>query len=110
MTISYFVYNYNLKITFIVFLISRLESGLICKVRFCNTLPDIPFDPKFLVHPFDSNRYVFISFDIILFLRTVREGVRLGSASRGQKENCESVLLACGGYRWKGLFCRPAAR
>ena len=42
--------------------------------------------------------------------RTVREGVRLGLASGGQGENCESVLLACGGYRWKGLFCRPAAK
>ena len=42
--------------------------------------------------------------------RKVREGVRLGSASRGQGENCEFMLLACGGYRWKGLFHRPAAR
>jgi RNA polymerase II-associated factor 1 len=29
-----------------------------CRVKYNNTLPDIPFDPKFLAYPFDMNRYV----------------------------------------------------
>lgn len=36
-----------------------LPSGsLHVKVKFNNTLPDIPFDPKFLVSPLDVSRYV----------------------------------------------------
>ncbi|OTF70540.1 RNA polymerase II-associated factor 1-like protein, partial [Euroglyphus maynei] len=31
---------------------------LFCKVKYSNTLPDIPFDPKFIVYPFDTNRFV----------------------------------------------------
>ncbi|KAK4303625.1 hypothetical protein Pmani_024384 [Petrolisthes manimaculis] len=34
------------------------RSDLVCRVKYCNTLPDIPFDPKFINYPFDSNRYV----------------------------------------------------
>nr|CAB3264627.1 RNA polymerase II-associated factor 1 homolog [Phallusia mammillata] len=33
-------------------------SGLITRVKYCNTLPDIPFDPKFIRYPFDANRFV----------------------------------------------------
>lgn len=29
-----------------------------CPVKYCNTLPDIPFDPKFLSYPFESTRFV----------------------------------------------------
>ncbi|XP_075243041.1 RNA polymerase II-associated factor 1 homolog [Convolutriloba macropyga] len=29
-----------------------------CRVKYNNTLPDIPFDPKFVAYPFDMNRYV----------------------------------------------------
>ncbi|KAH9506122.1 RNA polymerase-associated factor [Dermatophagoides farinae] len=31
---------------------------LFCKVKYSNSLPDIPFDPKFIVYPFDTNRFV----------------------------------------------------
>ncbi|CAG0884145.1 unnamed protein product, partial [Cyprideis torosa] len=34
------------------------RSELICKVKYFNTLPDIPFDCKFLAYPFDPNRFV----------------------------------------------------
>lgn len=36
------------------------RSELICRVKYCNTLPDIPFDPKFITYPFESTRYVLI--------------------------------------------------
>lgn len=34
------------------------SSGLVARVKYCNNLPDIPFDPKFLKYPFDPNRFV----------------------------------------------------
>ena len=34
------------------------RSDLVCKVKYQNNLPDIPFDPKFLEYPFDSQRFV----------------------------------------------------
>lgn len=34
------------------------KSELICRVKYSNTLPDIPFDPKFISYPFDTNRFV----------------------------------------------------
>ena len=34
------------------------RSELICRVKYGNTLPDIPFDPKFLAYPFDPQRFV----------------------------------------------------
>uniref|UniRef100_A0A1E1XAW8 RNA polymerase II-associated factor 1 homolog n=1 Tax=Amblyomma aureolatum TaxID=187763 RepID=A0A1E1XAW8_9ACAR len=34
------------------------RSELVCRVKYCNTLPDIPFDPKFISYPFDPNRFV----------------------------------------------------
>ncbi|KAF7488611.1 RNA polymerase II-associated factor 1 -like protein [Sarcoptes scabiei] len=34
----------------------RLE--LLCRVKYCNTLPDIPFDPKFIVYPFSTKRFI----------------------------------------------------
>jgi RNA polymerase II-associated factor 1 len=34
------------------------SSELVCRVKYCNTLPDIPFDPKFLSYPFESTRFV----------------------------------------------------
>ncbi|CAL1527539.1 unnamed protein product [Lymnaea stagnalis] len=33
------------------------RSELVCRVKFNNTLPDIPFDPKFITYPFESNRF-----------------------------------------------------
>lgn len=29
-----------------------------CRVKYCNSLPDIPFDPKFIAYPFDQHRFV----------------------------------------------------
>jgi len=37
---------------------SAFRSELVCSVKYNNTLPDIPFDPKFITYPFDSTRYV----------------------------------------------------
>uniref|UniRef100_A0A8D0DST1 RNA polymerase II-associated factor 1 homolog n=1 Tax=Salvator merianae TaxID=96440 RepID=A0A8D0DST1_SALMN len=34
------------------------RSGVVCRVKYCNSLPDIPFDPKFITYPFDQNRFV----------------------------------------------------
>ncbi|OAF72138.1 hypothetical protein A3Q56_00079 [Intoshia linei] len=31
---------------------------LLCRVRYNNTIPDIPFKPKFINYPFDNDRYV----------------------------------------------------
>ncbi|RXM35317.1 RNA polymerase II-associated factor 1-like [Acipenser ruthenus] len=35
-----------------------LRSGVVCRVKYCNSLPDIPFDPKFITYPFDQHRFV----------------------------------------------------
>eukprot|EP01090_Pellita_catalonica_P014281 TRINITY_DN359_c0_g1_i2.p1 TRINITY_DN359_c0_g1~~TRINITY_DN359_c0_g1_i2.p1 ORF type:complete len:390 (+),score=84.20 TRINITY_DN359_c0_g1_i2:74-1243(+) len=34
------------------------DSEFICRMKFRNTLPDIPFDPKLLDYPFDPMRFV----------------------------------------------------
>ncbi|CAH0558918.1 unnamed protein product [Brassicogethes aeneus] len=34
------------------------RSDLICKVKYCNTLPDIPFDLKFISYPFEPTRFI----------------------------------------------------
>ncbi|KAF5294626.1 hypothetical protein FQA39_LY02758, partial [Lamprigera yunnana] len=34
------------------------RSELICRVKYCNTLPDIPFDLKFISYPFESSRFI----------------------------------------------------
>ncbi|XP_076464855.1 RNA polymerase II-associated factor 1 homolog [Babylonia areolata] len=33
------------------------RSDLVCRVKYNNSLPDIPFDPKFITYPFESNRF-----------------------------------------------------
>ncbi|KAI6651483.1 RNA polymerase II-associated factor 1-like [Oopsacas minuta] len=38
--------------------LSSNRQDLICSVKYTNNLPDIPFDPKFLVYPFEQNRFV----------------------------------------------------
>jgi len=35
----------------------KVKSELVCRVKYNNTLPDIPFDPKFITYPFESNRF-----------------------------------------------------
>lgn len=40
------------------------RSDLVCRVRYTNVLPDLPFDPKFLRYPFSQDR----SFIIFRFL------------------------------------------
>jgi RNA polymerase II-associated factor 1 len=37
---------------------SEKKSDFLCKWRFFNTLPDVPFDPKLLHFPFEKNRFV----------------------------------------------------
>lgn len=32
------------------------RSELVCRVKYSNVLPDIPFDPKFLSYPFEPLR------------------------------------------------------
>ncbi|XP_025409311.1 RNA polymerase II-associated factor 1 homolog [Sipha flava] len=34
------------------------RSDLVCKVKYCNMLPDIPFDLKFLSYPFNTSRFI----------------------------------------------------
>lgn len=34
------------------------RSELICRVKYCNTLPDIPFDLKYITYPFAPDRFV----------------------------------------------------
>ena len=34
------------------------QSELLCRVKYLNNLPDIPFDPKFIAYPFDPNRFI----------------------------------------------------
>lgn len=31
---------------------------MICRVKYCNTLPDIPFDLKYITYPFANDRFV----------------------------------------------------
>lgn len=33
------------------------RSDLLCRVKWNNSLPDIPFDPKFIMYPFDQDRF-----------------------------------------------------
>ena len=37
---------------------STSNADLLCKVKYLNNLPDIPFDPKFLSYPFGPNRFI----------------------------------------------------
>uniref|UniRef100_A0A8C2GG69 RNA polymerase II-associated factor 1 homolog n=1 Tax=Cyprinus carpio TaxID=7962 RepID=A0A8C2GG69_CYPCA len=34
------------------------RSGVVCRVKYGNSLPDIPFDPKFITYPCDQHRFV----------------------------------------------------
>ncbi|XP_071499358.1 RNA polymerase II-associated factor 1 homolog [Diadema antillarum] len=34
------------------------RSDIVCRVKYGNALPDIPFDPKFITYPFEANRFV----------------------------------------------------
>ncbi len=36
----------------------QTSSELVCKVKYNNTLPDIPFEPKFIAYPFEANRFI----------------------------------------------------
>jgi hypothetical protein len=37
---------------------SARSVDLLCSVKYKNNLPDVPFGPKFLSYPFDSQRYI----------------------------------------------------
>ena len=34
------------------------HTDLLCRIKYQNNLPDIPFEPKSIAYPFDANRYV----------------------------------------------------
>ena len=34
------------------------KADLLCRIKYCNTLPDIPFEPKFITYPFESTRFI----------------------------------------------------
>ena len=34
------------------------KSDLLCRIKYCNTLPDIPFEPKFVTYPFEQTRFI----------------------------------------------------
>lgn len=34
------------------------QETVLCRVKYHNNLPDLPFDPKFLGYPFESSRFV----------------------------------------------------
>lgn len=34
------------------------HPDLLCRIRYQNNLPDIPFEPKSIAYPFEANRYV----------------------------------------------------
>lgn len=34
------------------------RNDLLCSIKYKNTLPDVPFDPKFLTYPFDPLRFI----------------------------------------------------
>jgi len=36
----------------------KLKEGFHCNVKYTNTLPDIPFDAKFIAYPFEANRFI----------------------------------------------------
>lgn len=40
------------------FCLNCFRSELICRVKYCNTLPDIPFDLKYITYPFATDRFV----------------------------------------------------
>jgi len=35
-----------------------LKSDFVCRVKYNNSLPDIPFDAKFITYPFEGNRFI----------------------------------------------------
>jgi len=36
----------------------KIKEGFVCNVKYTNTLPDIPFDAKFITYPFEANRFI----------------------------------------------------
>ena len=44
---------------------------LLCSVKYKNNLPDIPFDPKFLPYPFDSQRYICAIYSKLALAQTI---------------------------------------
>eukprot|EP00795_Rhopilema_esculentum_P003503 gene3503-1887_t len=36
----------------------REKSDFVCRVKYNNSLPDIPFDAKFITYPFEGNRFI----------------------------------------------------
>ena len=42
----------------LLIIIHLFRNDLLCSIKYKNTLPDVPFDPKFLTYPFDPLRYI----------------------------------------------------
>lgn len=51
-------YQANEQTTLIFISFVYYRSELICRVKYCNTLPDIPFDLKYITYPFANDRFV----------------------------------------------------
>lgn len=50
------LYEYDCQLKRNALLMFIYRSDLVCKVKYCNMLPDIPFDLKFLAYPFNASR------------------------------------------------------
>ncbi|KPM04057.1 RNA polymerase II-associated factor 1-like protein [Sarcoptes scabiei] len=73
----------------------RLE--LLCRVKYCNTLPDIPFDPKFIVYPFSTKRQTTLEKNYKHDLLTEQDlGVKIDLINPETYEinNCKNIRLA----------------
>ena len=47
----------ELKWVYWGFLIRCRQETILCRIKYQNTLPDLPFDPKFLAYPFEPTRF-----------------------------------------------------
>lgn len=57
------------------------RSDLVCRVKYNNTLPDIPFDPKFIIYPFESNRYTYMQF-VLVYYQLIFKGMKQGKGGK----------------------------
>ncbi|CAF4503377.1 unnamed protein product [Rotaria sp. Silwood2] len=59
---EWFYFNHKIalyeEISYLSELFATILSDLVCRVRYTNVLPDLPFDPKFLRYPFSQDRFV----------------------------------------------------
>jgi hypothetical protein len=53
--------------SFNLILVIYFRSDLVCRVRYTNVLPDLPFDPKFLRYPFSQDRFIIFCINIYIY-------------------------------------------